>query len=198
MPYSPQTWADGPNGTPVSAARLTVMESGIASSAQLSGTNTFAGQQGFNGPAFFSSGIVWYDPAAIAWRDYGVDITNGANSTQAKAAWATAIAAAFASPLGGIRSEGIHAVDGLMIDAYAALGAQATSGTPYGYRFPRIEAAGAGGLVFQQPAGGTADILTIRGALSTNAGPAHNNKVVWPLLDGIEFHGVSKIGRAHV
>lgn len=135
------------------------------------------------------SGVDWYDPAAIAWRDYGVDITNGANSADAKLAWATAIGLAFSAPLGGIRSEGIHAVDGLMVDAYAALGAQSSSGAPYGYRFPRIESGGKGGLVLQQPSGGTADVLTIRGALSTHAGPAHNNKIVGPIVDGVSIIG---------
>ncbi len=66
MPYTPQTWIDGPGGgTPISAARLNYMEDGIEAALEPTDYLGKPTVSGYGGTPWF------YDPASASWGDAG-------------------------------------------------------------------------------------------------------------------------------
>jgi hypothetical protein len=86
---------------------------------------------------------------------------------------------------------GTYMVSSLRMDYSGSLwGAQPTNGRPYGFAAPSITGDGPRISIIKQIVGSTGDVLSIKGKLGEQAGPANNNKVSGLKMSGIGIEGI--------
>lgn len=99
MPYTPQTWVDGPGGgTPVSAARMTVIENGIAAAASSgAATKTITASENLAAGDFVN-----------IWTSTGVKVRRADASTSGKRAHGYVLAAVLSTASATVYLSGIN------------------------------------------------------------------------------------------